>query len=104
MVEDPAPQVDCEQQHPALRVSDVPAAVEFYTNKLGFRLGFTWGDPPSMAGVNLGNVQMFLEQGPPNPAGCAVYFVVGNADELYEFQRGNGVDIVAPPGDRFFFF
>jgi len=43
-----------------LPVSDVPAAVGFYTNKLGFRLGFTWGDPPSMAGVNLGNVQMFL--------------------------------------------
>jgi catechol 2,3-dioxygenase-like lactoylglutathione lyase family enzyme len=100
MVEDPAPQVDCEQHHAALRVSDVPAAVEFYTNKLGFRLGFTWGDPPSMAGVNLGSVQMFLELGPPNPTGCAVYFVVGNADELYEFQRGNGVEIVAPPGDR----
>jgi catechol 2,3-dioxygenase-like lactoylglutathione lyase family enzyme len=95
-----APEVDCEQQHAALRVSDVPAAVDFYTNKLGFRLGFTWGDPPSMAGVNLGNVQMFLEQGAPSPKGCSVYFVVGNADELYDFQRANGVVIVAAPGDR----
>lgn len=94
------PEVDCEQQHAALPVSDVLAAVDFYTNKLGFRLGFTSGDPPGMAGVNLGHVQVFLEQGTPNPKGCSVYFVVGDADELYEFQRANGVDIVEAPGDR----
>ena len=100
MTAPPTPEVDCEQQHAALPVSDVLAAVDFYTKKLGFRLGFTWGDPPGMAGVNLGNVQMFLERGTPNPTGCSVYFVVGNADELYEFQRDNGVDIVEAPGDR----
>ena len=94
------PEVECEQEHASLPVSDVRAAVDFYTNKLGFRLGFTWGDPPTIAGVNLGNVQMFLEQGTSNPAGCAVYFVVGNADELYEFQRANGVDVIQTPGDR----
>jgi catechol 2,3-dioxygenase-like lactoylglutathione lyase family enzyme len=94
------PQVECEQQHASLAVSDVLAGVDFYTKKLGFTLGFTWGDPPTMAGLNLGNVQMFLEQGTPSPEGCAVYFVVGDADELYEFQRANGVDVVEPPGDR----
>lgn len=94
------PEVECEQEHAALAVSDVAAAVEFYTKKLGFRVGFTWGDPPEMAGVNLGNVQMFLELGAPSPQGCSVYFVVGNADELYEFQRAAGVDIVEPPRDK----
>ena len=100
MTKPPVPQVDCDQQHPALRVNDVGAAVDFYTTRLGFRTGFTWGDPPSMAGVNLGSIQMFLERGTPSPEGCAVYFVVGNADELYEFQRANGVEIIEPPGDR----
>ena len=94
------PDVDCEQTHTGLPVSDVRAAAEFYTKKLGFKLAFTWGDPPSMAGVNLGNVQIFLEQGTPNPAGCSVYFVVSNADELYEFHRSNGVEVVQEPGDR----
>jgi catechol 2,3-dioxygenase-like lactoylglutathione lyase family enzyme len=94
------PEVDCEQQHASVAVTDVMAAVEFYTGKLGFRPGFTWGDPPSIAGVNLGNVQMFLELGTPNPKGCSVYFVVGNADELFEFQRAGGVEIVDTPGDR----
>ena len=95
-----APQVDCERHHPCLAVRDVRTAVEFYTGRLGFTPGFTWGDPPTLAGVNLGQVQVFLEQGSPNPQGCSVYFVVGDADELFEFQRGQGVEVVEPPGDR----
>jgi catechol 2,3-dioxygenase-like lactoylglutathione lyase family enzyme len=94
------PQVECEQQHPSLSVPDVIAAADFYTKKLGFRLGFTWGDPPTMAGVNLGQVQMFLQQGTPGPQGCAVYFVVDDADALYEFQRASGAEVVAPLDDR----
>jgi catechol 2,3-dioxygenase-like lactoylglutathione lyase family enzyme len=95
-----APQVECEQHHAKLCVTDVRTAVDFYTKKLGFSEGFLWGDPPVMAGVNLGQVQTFLEQGTPNPEGCSVYFVIGNADELYEFQRVTGVDIVETPADR----
>jgi catechol 2,3-dioxygenase-like lactoylglutathione lyase family enzyme len=95
-----APQVECEQHHPRLSVSDVAAAAEFYTKKLGFQLAFTWGTPPTMAGVNLGRAQVFLDQGTPGPQGCSVHFVVDDADALYEFQRGNGVEVVARPEDR----
>lgn len=94
------PEIECEQQTPALRVADLAAAVAFYTGKLGFRAGFLWGEPPSMAGLNLGSVQLFLEQGTPHPGGCALYFTVGNADELHAFHHANGVEIVEPPGDR----
>lgn len=94
------PKIECDRYHTTLYVSDVPAAVDFYTQKLGFSPGFTWGDPPTMAGVNLGDVQIFLQQGTPDPKGCAVNFVVGDADELFDFQRANGVEVVEPPGDR----
>jgi catechol 2,3-dioxygenase-like lactoylglutathione lyase family enzyme len=94
------PNIDCEQHQPSLSVADVRAAVDFYTTKLGFSLGFTWGEPPTIAGVNLGKVQVFLEQGTPSPKGCAVYFVVGDADELHEFHRANGVEVLDPPADR----
>jgi len=94
------PPIECEQQHAGLVVSDIQAAVEFYTNKLGFWLAFTWGDPPTFAGVNLGKVQMFLEQGEPSPKGCGVYFLVGDADELYAFHQSNGVEIAEPIDDR----
>jgi catechol 2,3-dioxygenase-like lactoylglutathione lyase family enzyme len=94
------PSVDCEQQHPSLVVSDIRTATEYYTKKLGFGLSFTWGDPATMAGVTLGRVQIFLEQGSPNPQGIQVYFVVGDADELLEFHRANGVEVVEPADDR----
>ena len=50
--------------------------MEFYTKKLGFQLGFTWGEPPEMAGANLAEVQLFLQRGVSSPDGCSVYFVV----------------------------
>jgi catechol 2,3-dioxygenase-like lactoylglutathione lyase family enzyme len=94
------PRVECEQQHAGFSVTDVPAAVEFYTTKLGFQPGFMWGEPPRFAAVNLGQMQMFLEQGEPRPEDSSVYFIVGDADELFEYQRANGVDVAVPPGDR----
>lgn len=93
-----APQIDCDKLHPLLVVSDIPEAVDFYTNKLGFSHGFTWGDPPEMAGMNIGDVSVHLYKG--EPRSNSVYFVVGDADELFEFQRNNGVEIAYPPGDR----
>lgn len=94
------PQVECERLHPGLVVPDVLAAAEFYTNKLGFTTSFTWGDPPMMAGVSLGDVQVFLERGTRVSGGSVVYFVVGDADELHAFHRANGVDIVEGLDDR----
>lgn len=94
------PRIDCERQHPALSVRDLRAATAFYIDKLGFNPGFSWGDPPAIAGVNLGDVQLFLREGTPGPGGCAVFFVVGDADELLEFHTGNGVEIVEAMDDR----
>jgi catechol 2,3-dioxygenase-like lactoylglutathione lyase family enzyme len=83
-----------------LVVADVSAAVDFYTSKLGFYLAFSEGEPPQFAGVNLDQVQMFLERGTPAPQGCRLYFVVGNADELFAFHQASGVEVVHPPTDQ----
>src|SRR5688572_33137216 len=95
-----APRIDCERQHPILAVPNVAAAIEFYTKKLGFTVGFTVGEPATFAGVNLDQVQLFLMQGPSNPKGCSVFFVIGNADELLAFHEKNGVEIMEPIADR----
>ncbi|HEX5872374.1 MAG TPA: VOC family protein [Longimicrobium sp.] len=94
------PQVDCDRVHPGLTVPDLQAAIEFYTGRLGFTPGFTWGQPATFAGVNLGEVQLFLSQGTPGPGGCAVSFVVSDADALYAFQRAAGVEVVEEIADR----
>jgi catechol 2,3-dioxygenase-like lactoylglutathione lyase family enzyme len=85
-----------------LAVDDIPAAIDFYVKKLGFRLAFTDGEPPAFAGVNLGNMQMFLRKGAADPKGCSVYFLVGDADVLYEFHRANGVEISEEIDDRYY--
>jgi catechol 2,3-dioxygenase-like lactoylglutathione lyase family enzyme len=86
--------------HAILSVSDVLTAVDFYVDRLGFWLAFSEGTPPRFAAVNLGKVQLFLERGTPAPGGCALYFIVGNADELCALHESRGVEIVVPPGDR----
>jgi uncharacterized glyoxalase superfamily protein PhnB len=83
-----------------LAVTHVLEAVDFYVKKLGFKQGFLWGTPPVMGSVTLGNVEIFLQKGTPNPTGSTIYFVVGNADELFAFQQANGVEAVEPPADR----
>jgi catechol 2,3-dioxygenase-like lactoylglutathione lyase family enzyme len=100
MPRSPAPPIEVEQCHAALRVADLLAAIEFYTTRLGFQHAFTWGEPPTMAGVNLGETQIFLEPGTPAPQSCSLYFVVGNADELHEFHRTQSVEILETLGDR----
>ena len=97
-----APLIECEQIHAGLAVRNLSAAIAFYVEKLGFNLGFTWGEPETFAGVNLGKAQLFLMTGTPAPntAGSSVYFPVGDADALYEFHRANGVEVVEEIGDR----
>jgi catechol 2,3-dioxygenase-like lactoylglutathione lyase family enzyme len=99
------PEIRCEKYHAILAVTDVLAAVDFYTTKLGFWLAFAEGNPPTFAGVNLGganlgSVQLFLESGTPSPEGCALYFVVEDADDLHRFHESSGVEILEKPGDR----
>lgn len=94
------PPVQCERLHPGLAVSDVMAAVDFYADTLGFARGFTWGDPPTFAAVNLGEAQLFLSAGTPCPDGCDVFFVVDDVDALYAFHRAAGADVREEIGDR----
>src|SRR5436853_7191230 len=70
------PDFECEQENAVLAVPDIAAAADFYATKLGFKVAFTVGDPPSYAGVNLGNGQIFLRRAAANPQGIEVSFVV----------------------------
>ncbi|HEX3372732.1 MAG TPA: VOC family protein [Edaphobacter sp.] len=94
------PVVDCEKMHVTLPVSNLAAAIEFYVTKLGFRLGFLWGEPAFFAGIALGEMEIFLKEDTPGPNAGAVVFMVGDADALYEFHRANGVEVVEEIADR----
>jgi catechol 2,3-dioxygenase-like lactoylglutathione lyase family enzyme len=94
------PPVDCERVYPGFSVPDLQAAIDFYTTRLGFKLGFTWGEPATFAGMTLGKVQLFLSLGTPSPEGCSAFFVVEDADALYAFHRAGDVEVVEEIADR----
>ena len=45
---------------PILRVNDFQEAVDYYTNKLLFKLHWDWGDPPSFGCVRLDKIEIFF--------------------------------------------
>jgi catechol 2,3-dioxygenase-like lactoylglutathione lyase family enzyme len=94
------PLIECEKMHVTLPVSNLATAIEFYVTKLGFRLGFLWGEPAFFAGITLGEMEIFLREETPGPNAGAVIFMVGDADALYEFHRANGVEAVEEIDDR----
>jgi catechol 2,3-dioxygenase-like lactoylglutathione lyase family enzyme len=100
MTSSTAPVVECEKMHVTLPVSDLRTAIEFYVTKLGFRLGFLWGEPEFFAGITLGEVEIFLKEDTPAPNAGAVVFMVGDADALHEFHRANGVEVTEEIDDR----
>lgn len=96
----PKPRVQCNALRPSVFTKDVEAAASFYIDKLGFKRDFSWGEPVQMVGVKLGNVLIFLEAGTPHPATTWLFFIVGNADALYEFQQAQGVDVGEAPTNQ----
>jgi uncharacterized glyoxalase superfamily protein PhnB len=95
-----APTIHCEQLIPGLPVAEIHGAIDFYVNKLGFTLEFTWGDPVDMAGVNMDKVLVHLFQKKTSPQVCSVYFLVEDADALFEFHQANGIEVLEPPQDK----
>lgn len=95
-----APSVKCEQVHAALRVADLEAARKFYVEVLGFQHNFTYGDRPSLVGIDVGGLEIHLKSGTPAPSAAEVYFVLDDVDALYEFQRSKGAVVSAPPADK----
>ncbi len=97
----PRPPIACDRQHASVFVTDLDAAIAFYTRKLGFTLVFTWGEPPTFAGVSLDRAQIFLDATyAPNPSGCCLFFDVDDVDALYEFHRASGVEVAQPIRDE----
>lgn len=100
MAENTVPVVDCDSVNPGFIVGNIAEAVAFYSSNLGFKLGFTWGDPPQFAGMNLGKVSIHLMTQEGKTGTGMAYFAVDNADDLYLFHQQQGVEITEPIANR----
>ena len=95
-----APTIECTSVNPGFVVPDIQQAIECYTQQLGFKLDFTWGDPPRFAGVSLGSVAVHLMKREENIGKSSAYFAVDDIDALYSFHQSTGLEIIAPIGNR----
>jgi catechol 2,3-dioxygenase-like lactoylglutathione lyase family enzyme len=88
--------------HPVFAVRDLAEALAYYRDVLGFRVAWTWGDPPVRAGVARGAVEIQLVSdgrfAPPGPS--CVYCHLAGVDAFYAECRARGAEIIMELDDR----
>ena len=81
---------------PWIACRSVRETIAFYETKLGFTTEWTWGDPPTDAGVRRGDARMYLFAN-PDLAGrigdSEITLVVDDVDALYAEHRERGAPI-----------
>jgi len=84
-------------------VNDLARSVAFYRDVLGFNVAFSYGEPPSYAGVERDDViiHLFDARRAPRQAGQGgIYIFASDVDAIYrEFTSRGGV-AMGEPGDR----
>jgi catechol 2,3-dioxygenase-like lactoylglutathione lyase family enzyme len=87
---------------PIFVVRDLEASVAYYRDALGFTVDFTYGEPPTYAGVYRGSVLFHLQAesvADRAPGGSAVYVYVEDADRTYAEFRKLGARVGKEPQD-----
>jgi catechol 2,3-dioxygenase-like lactoylglutathione lyase family enzyme len=79
---------------PILRVQNLPASVDYYLQRLGFKLDW---DGPHFASVSRGRCHIFLSQGDQGHPGSWVWIGVEDADALFAEYKANGAKLRHPP-------
>ena len=85
---------------PILYVSDFPRSMAYFTERLGFRKLWTWGEPPSFGAVARDKVELFLSLGGQGTPGTWMCIFVEDVDTLHEEFLAKGAVIRVPPRDE----
>ena len=80
---------------PILRVADLTASIDYYTNILGF--GLQWQEPGVFASIIRDEVKLFLAQGDQGNPGSWIWIGVDDAEQLFNDYRAKGAKIRHPP-------
>ena len=90
-----------------LEVKDIKASEAFYREKLGFRPGLFFGEPPTFCLMSRDDVALYLDLArTPHPAPLnqywAVYLYVDNVDEMAAELKARGVAFDRAIEDQFY--
>lgn len=83
--------------------ADIEATLSYYKNVLGFKIDWTWGEPPSFGAVSMDGVSVMFNLQPDLAArisGHQHWFKVEDVDTLYQSHRDRGAKVVEEIGDR----
>ncbi len=88
-----------KKMSPQLRVADLAAAIEFYTQKLGFTLDFRYED--FYAGIMRDGHSIHLKwvdcpENEKDSDDLDIFFAVDNIEALYEVVQNKSVHILQP--------
>jgi len=86
-----------ESAIPILNVKNVPNAIAYYVDKLGFRKEWDWGEPATFGCVIRDAVRIFLCEGAQGSPGTWISVFVHDVDALYEDYRQRGAIIRQAP-------
>jgi uncharacterized glyoxalase superfamily protein PhnB len=83
-----------------LHVNDMPRALAFYRDQLGFTVSFSWQDPPRYVCLRLDEAAIHLNSYVPPEGPSHVAIFCKGIDALYAQLMARGVSITEPIGDR----
>lgn len=83
---------------PILPVSGVDATISFYESVLGFRLGWKWGDPTSVASVCRDDVELMLElsRDALSVGRARIYITISGLEKYYDQLVAAGAKVTYP--------
>ncbi len=76
-----------------LHVKDMPAALAYYRDKLGFSVSFAWEDPPRYVCLCLGDAAIHLNSYTPRAAPVVVCIFCKGVDALHDDLTARGANI-----------
>lgn len=97
-----SPRVGFQAAAAVFVVNEVAKSVAHYQDVLGFHVEFTYGEPPSYAGVERGATLIHLQAAADaerRPGQAAVYVFVTDVDALHAELRSRGARILAEPNN-----
>ena len=87
---------------PILNVSNILESFAWF-EKLGWKKGWDWGDPPTFGGVCSGECEIFLcqnGQGGRGEEGVWMSVWIDDVDALYQHCLAHGIEVTMPPTDE----
>src|SRR5262249_5732120 len=85
---------------PILYASDFARTLSYFTETLGFKKLWDWGDPPGFGAVARDKIEIFLCQGGQGNPGTWMEIFVEDVDDLYEEIAAKGAVVRQAPQDE----